>query len=443
MAGEGRHSFMSKQSKMTGADYLLLLLYLDNCSAINGAIRITKMMFLFNMEIAPVLKKKGVSICDEDLPKFSAYNYGPFSKDVYEQVELFQSIGFIKVKNLYATEEMSEVDDWEESAFETEFSEGSCQYSSNQDGKFMQYKLLNLGKKYVESEIIPQLTNDQLAVLTTYKQRIVHTSPKMILRYAQMDKIRYSIMRLFIYYFSKSVLEHDFAHKDYQAFFGYLKKHRTIEPPTIITTNWDTLIESYCNKYSVDYSYGFLQPYTSDSIKHAAKNYDLLLLKIHGSANWLRCLNCGSISIFEKNHAATSLFEDNRTEKCPVCGHEKTAHGASMQPELITPTMMKSLSNQLYTNLWSSAAQELRDATHIIFVGYSLPIADFEFRYMLQKNVTSSAKIDVILTPNSNPDLVANNLKDLLPSKRYLDAFPKNKVSFYYEGFGPYFSLSK
>ena len=43
-----------------------------------------------------------------------AYNYGPFSKDVYEQVELFQSIGFIKVKNLYATEEMSEVDDWEE-----------------------------------------------------------------------------------------------------------------------------------------------------------------------------------------------------------------------------------------------------------------------------------------------------------------------------------------
>lgn len=246
-----------------------------------------------------------------------------------------------------------------------------------------------------------------------------------------------------IYYFSKSVLEHDFAHKDYQAFFGYLKKHRTIEPPTIITTNWDTLIESYCNKYSVDYSYGFLQPYTSDSIKHTAKNYDLLLLKIHGSANWLRCLNCGSISIFEKNHAATSLFEDNRTEKCPVCGHEKTAHGASMQPELITPTMMKSLSNQLYTNLWSSAAQELRDATHIIFVGYSLPIADFEFRYMLQKNVTSSAKIDVILTPNSNPDLVANNLKDLLPSKRYLDAFPKNKVSFYYEGFGPYFSLSK
>ena len=257
--------------------------------------------------------------------------------------------------------------------------------------------------------------------------------------YAQMDKIRYSIMRLFIYYFSKSVLEHDFSHKDYQAFFEYFKKHRTIEPPTIITTNWDTLIENYCSKYSIKYSYGFLKPYTSDSIKCNASGYDLLLLKIHGSANWLRCLNCGSISIFEKNYAATSLFEDNRTEKCPVCGQEKTPHGASMQPELITPTMMKSLSNQLYTNLWSSAAQELRNATHIIFIGYSLPIADFEFRYMLQKNVDNSVKIDVILTPNSNPDLAPDSLKDLLPAKRYLDAFPKNKISFYYDGFGSYF----
>lgn len=111
-----------------------------------------------------------------------------------------------------------------------------------------------------------------------------------------------------------------------------------------------------------------------------------------------------------------------------------------MQPELITPTMMKSLSNQLYTNLWASAGQELRNATHIIFVGYSLPIADFEFRYMLQKNVSSTAKIDVILTPNSNPETAPENLRDLLPAKRYMDIFPKNKVSFYYEGFGSYFS---
>lgn len=174
---------MPKQNKLTGADYLLLLLYLDNCSPINGAIRVTKMMFLFNKEIAPLLRKAGATINEEDLPDFLAYNYGPFSKDVYEQLELFQSIGFVKSKNLYASEEMSEVDDWEENAFETEFSEGASKYSNNQDGRFMQYKLLSLGKKYVETEILPNQEKAQLDILIAFKQRIVSLSPKMILRY--------------------------------------------------------------------------------------------------------------------------------------------------------------------------------------------------------------------------------------------------------------------
>lgn len=174
---------MAKQNKLTGADYLLLLLYLDNCEPINGAIRITKMMFLFNEEIAPLLKKKGASICTDDLPNFIAYNYGPFSKDVYEQLELFQSIGFLKVKDLFSHEEMAEVDDWEESAFEADFSEGTSQYFSKQDGKFMQYKLLNLGRKYVQSEIIPYLADGEMDILSEFKRRITSTSPKAILRY--------------------------------------------------------------------------------------------------------------------------------------------------------------------------------------------------------------------------------------------------------------------
>lgn len=276
-------------------------------------------------------------------------------------------------------------------------------------------------------------------IFTAFDKSVVTREHLHGYTYAQMDRIRYSIMRLFIYYFSQSVLDHNFEHKDYLSFFSYLKKHRTAEPTTIITTNWDTLIEGYCEKNKILCNYGFTRPYTSDMQETNKNAYDLLLLKIHGSANWLRCLNCGAISVFEGNLAASSLFEDNSTEKCAICGKEKTAYGASMQPELITPTMMKSLSSQLYTNLWASAARELRAATHIIFVGYSLPIADFEFRYMLQKNVQSNAKIDIILTDSSNPDHVSENAKWLLPDKRYRDAFPKNELNFFYEGFGPYF----
>ncbi len=78
---------MNNKSKLTGADALLLLLYLDNQSVINGAVRLTKMMFLFENEIAPNMKNGEIDI--EKLPKFFPYNYGPFSKDVYEQLGLF------------------------------------------------------------------------------------------------------------------------------------------------------------------------------------------------------------------------------------------------------------------------------------------------------------------------------------------------------------------
>lgn len=106
---------MRKKNKITGADALLLMLYLDNQSSIDGAIRLTKMMFLFDKEIVPFLNKNGLDI--ENLPEFFAYNYGPFSKDVYEQLDLFSSIKFIKIDNLKSTDKLMEVDDLQEPSF--------------------------------------------------------------------------------------------------------------------------------------------------------------------------------------------------------------------------------------------------------------------------------------------------------------------------------------
>ena len=124
--------------KLTGADYLLLLLYLNNHTPIYGAVRLTKMMFLFNKEISEALKKKNIE-CGK-LPEFIPYNFGPFSKDVYEQVELFSNIGFIKVTDINAIEDMGEVDDWEESPFIDETVEQEDGYI-RQDGKYLKYEI--------------------------------------------------------------------------------------------------------------------------------------------------------------------------------------------------------------------------------------------------------------------------------------------------------------
>lgn len=173
---------MPGKKKLIGSDYLLLLLYLNNKEPIKSAVRLTKMMFIFNKEIVPRLQKKGVIISLDDLPKFQAYYFGPFSKDIYEQIELFKSIGFIKVKDLNAKEEMDEADDWEEQAFIDEL-DSQDNYMYRRDGKLMKYIILSQGESYVKANIVKNFTKEQLEVLSEFKSRIIQTSVKAILKY--------------------------------------------------------------------------------------------------------------------------------------------------------------------------------------------------------------------------------------------------------------------
>lgn len=259
--------------------------------------------------------------------------------------------------------------------------------------------------------------------------------------YQQMDEIRYSIMCLFIYYLSKCTLEHDYSKKDYLTFIHYLKTHRTREPITIITTNWDTLLERYLDLAGISYSF----PIQNEDIlrgttEKAPLHSNLQLIKLHGSIDWLKCLGCGSTQICTAETAAEFLFKDKEEQKCNQCHRSTEDYAMLLQPEIITPTMIKTISSKLYRELWDAAGSSLRAATHLIFIGYSLPIADYEFRYLLQKNVSAKAKIDVILYHDDNPNQTTSSaLKSLLPEKRYKDLFPRNDVRFTYEGFGDFF----
>jgi len=167
--------------KLNGADYLLLLLYLDNQKPIKGAIRLTKMMFLLENEILPELKKKGLDA--EKMPGFLAYNFGPFSKELYEQIDFFANIKFIEAIDIKATEEMGEVDDWNGEWFNN--ADEPVDLGISIDSKYMQYTLLPLGKAYVEKKILATtlLTDEQRKILEVFKSKIVKTSAKDILRY--------------------------------------------------------------------------------------------------------------------------------------------------------------------------------------------------------------------------------------------------------------------
>ena len=253
--------------------------------------------------------------------------------------------------------------------------------------------------------------------------------------YYEATEIKESIMRLFVYYFCKCINNHDFKSQEYINFCNYIRNNPNI---TLISTNWDFLIEEYFNRQKIKYNLCLNDPYFVPNNNKNKKN-EVKLIKLHGSINWFKCLNCGTLNIIDNSKCGNFLFEDNIPEHCSQCGYN-VQDGLLLQSEIITPTMIKSINSQLYNNLWYTAKRELMCAKSVTFIGYSLPIADFELRYLLQRSIPNGIPIDVVLHSTDNPcNTSLIHLKNLLPEKRYNDLFIKNPKTFYYNGFDDYF----
>jgi NAD-dependent SIR2 family protein deacetylase len=261
--------------------------------------------------------------------------------------------------------------------------------------------------------------------------------------YQEMDKIKNSVLRLFVYYFCLCINNHDYRNDDYLKTIKFISMHKP--NISVITTNWDTILENYLDRANIKFDLCLNNPYFStDGKREKRRNKnDIKLIKVHGSVNWSKCLSCGSINIAYKKALDQFLFDDKAKEICTTCRKEAEFNNIQLQPEIITPTMMKSISNQLYNNLWREASYELAEADKIIFIGYSLPIADFELRFLLKKSIKPSIPIDVILYKTDDPRNIHPDNKPLekyLASERYSDLFSQNQIYFYYDGFGEYFS---
>src|SRR5699024_8409392 len=208
--------------------------------------------------------------------------------------------------------------------------------------------------------------------------------------YPEIDNLQNAILRLFTFYFSNKVNSHAYDKSDYLETIRYIGRHAG--HIAVITTNWDILLEEYFRRNGIDFDYKFNSPYVikSDGELYMDTGNSVVpkvpYIKIHGSINWFKCLKCGTLQICDADTCGKYLFDDSEEEKCVQCGQTGEGDEVQIKPEIITPTMMKLLNNQLYNNLWQNAAYELQQADKVIFCGYSLPLADYEFRYLLKQN---------------------------------------------------------
>lgn len=143
----------------------------------------------------------------------------------------------------------------------------------------------------------------------------------------------------------------------------YFAKHVLKTDATIISFNYDLLLEHVFEKLSISPNYGIF--------KNPPKNSQLIL-KIHGSANWTYCDNCNEFSRFSGYEISNVL--ENKT-KCEECG-------LKLEPVLIPPILYKELyykhptQEKLVRYLWNHTYEELSKAKKIVFIGFSMNPSD-------------------------------------------------------------------
>lgn len=281
----------------------------------------------------------------------------------------------------------------------------------------------------------------------------------------ELDSIQDSLNYCVVYSISKAIYDsRNQTIYDQLANF-FLKKRIDAKQKndifSIITLNWDTLLDKHlydaCTKHSASHPHQTIYPdyccYNNDiksvmpSVHIQAKgNYNIKLMKLHGSINWLTCSNCGRLYTDYANNISLQYSESSKAISCIHCSTSFKKY--ELRRLIITPTFLKAFNNIHLKNVWHNAYLDLCDANEIIFIGYSFPDADFELRYLLKKAVKIDAKIKVILhnsdapathieyvkrsCPKSKKDELIARLN--LPYKRYESFFKNHSIEFYYQG---------
>jgi hypothetical protein len=192
------------------------------------------------------------------------------------------------------------------------------------------------------------------------------------------------------------------------------------DPVAVVTLNWDLLLDVALDReiksreggelpgpYEpigvIDYCCYVSSLYDDDGRFRpalwalGAKGYNVKVLKMHGSLNWLQCTNCQRL--FASFEGEMALLNQDQPGDCRLCRNH--GHPSPYRGTLLMPTFLKNLSNFQLKLIWQNAAVELMEARRLVFLGYSLPHADFEFRQLLSRTVRRDAEIEVVLNPAS------------------------------------------
>jgi predicted CoA-binding protein len=189
---------------------------------------------------------------------------------------------------------------------------------------------------------------------------------------------------------------------------------------TVITLNYDTLIETAIENHSVWDPFLRRCVTSSDVLQDLPPKpnvgarlagplcHTVGLLKLHGSLNWWAVPNDSSGATINREERL-GAFE----EPYEITIEERQRELPGRERFIIPPLSTKGTyyRNPLTRELWHQAYEALRTASRISIVGYSVPPADLVMANMLREALSNrDVKIEVV---NPDPDALSERLLGL------------------------------
>jgi hypothetical protein len=124
------------------------------------------------------------------------------------------------------------------------------------------------------------------------------------------------------------------------------------------------------------------------------------------------------------------LYLPRRTS--PLVEHHVSGSEATnppvLEPFIITPTFVKQFAMPHIQTTWHNAFVELRECTRLVFLGYSMPEADYHFRTLLRRAVRPGTEVEVILTKNDELRRIPHKYRWTSATTRFQQFFREPRV---------------
>jgi len=172
---------------------------------------------------------------------------------------------------------------------------------------------------------------------------------------------------------------------------------------SFVVLNWDIVLEKHLRQLDPAVTIDYCCPcYDWNNPDTPMRPVGIPVCKMHGSSNWVYCDNCKSL-FFDLNEKLSfhtkagliksdfRLFDEKFTDRqfdaaleispekreCKFCRNMVSSH-------IATFSYRKSFRTPAYPSIWYHAEKLLSDSDRWVFIGYSLPEADYELKHLLK-----------------------------------------------------------